>query len=79
LKALDGSQVTFEFLPGFGKATTKGGKFDNKRHRKRHYDDENDWYEDPEEQAIEEEEEEEEEELEATFEITDIFAIRNMS
>ncbi|KAI7888591.1 uncharacterized protein EV154DRAFT_517154 [Mucor mucedo] len=65
----EAGQVTFEFLPGFGKATTKGGKFENKK--KKRYDD---WYEE-----VEEEEEEEEEEREATFEMTDIFAMRNMA
>lgn len=64
----DAGQVRFEFLPGFGKATTKGGKFDNKK--KKRYDD---WYEE------EEEEEDEEEEREVTFEMTDIFAMRNMA
>ena len=66
--------MTFEYLPGFGKATTKGGKFDIKKKKKR-YDD---WYQ--EEYDEEEEEEEEVEEASwATFAVSDIFALRNMS
>ncbi|KAI9357152.1 hypothetical protein BD770DRAFT_410930 [Pilaira anomala] len=73
LKELDlaNNTVTFEFLPGFGKATTKGGKFDIKKNRKKKYDD---WYE----QEEEEEEEEEQEEKEVVFATTDIFAMRCM-
>lgn len=76
LEGIDGDQVTFEFLPGFGKANQKGGKFDNKKHSKKNYHD--DWYGgDAEEEQ--EEEEQEEEENEVTFQLTDIFAVRNMS
>ncbi|KAG2232921.1 hypothetical protein INT48_006175 [Thamnidium elegans] len=74
LKQIDteNGQVKFEFLPGYGKATTKGGKFDNKKNRKR-YDD---WYDQRQQQQ---DEEEEEEENEATFEMTDIFEMRIIS
>ncbi|GAA5795694.1 hypothetical protein EDC94DRAFT_690666 [Helicostylum pulchrum] len=78
LKQIDteNGQVKFEFLPGYGKATTKGGKFDNKKNRKR-YDD---WYDQQQQHDDDdEEEEEEEEENEATFEMTDIFEMRIIS
>lgn len=65
--------VTIEYKKGFGKASTKGGKFDNKKHQKRYYEE----YE--QEGELNEEEEEEEEERVVTLATTDIFAVKNMS
>lgn len=64
--------IEIEYKPGFGKASTKGGKFDNRKYQKRAY---NDWYDDQEE----EEENEEEEERIVTIATSDIFAVKNMS
>lgn len=64
--------VTFEYLPGFGKASTKGGKFDFKK--KKNY---NDYYYN--EEQYQEEEEEEQEEKEITISCSDVFAMRIMS
>ncbi|KAI9269857.1 hypothetical protein BY458DRAFT_555984 [Sporodiniella umbellata] len=62
--------LSVEFLPGFAKASTKGGKFDLKKKR---YDENSYYYEE-----IEEEEEEEEEDRSAVFLFTDIFDIRQL-
>lgn len=87
LKELDlPNTATFEFVQGFGKTSTKGGKFDIKKHQKKRYDD---WYQeeyDQFEQAEEEQEEEadlvnedEQEQDVFTVSVHDVFAMKSMS
>jgi hypothetical protein len=78
LKALDGSNITIEYVQGFGKATTKGGKFDIKKHRKKQYDE---WgYE-----IVDEEEEDDDDNMQddqdmiETIPIANVFSMKNMS
>ncbi|KAI9472465.1 MAG: hypothetical protein EXX96DRAFT_584232 [Benjaminiella poitrasii] len=74
LKEIDlPSTITIEYKEGFRKESTKGGKFDINRKKR---DDDDEYYY---EEQIEEEEEKEEEDHIVTFNVTDIFAVKNMS
>lgn len=78
LKALDDSNVTVEYQQGFGKASTKGGKFDIKKHLKKQYDD---WgYElVDEDEELEQDSMQEGQDMIETIPMADVFAIKNMS
>ncbi|CEP17334.1 hypothetical protein [Parasitella parasitica] len=82
--------ITFEYIQGFGKTSTKGGKFDIKKHQKKRHDG---WYQDEYDQTgdqLQDQEEEEGEEADlvnedeqeqdlVTINIDDIYDIKNMS
>ncbi|KAI8644268.1 hypothetical protein BD408DRAFT_413589 [Parasitella parasitica] len=78
--------ITFQYIEGFGKTSTRGGKFDIKKHQKKRFDN---WYQDEydetEDQIQDEEEdtdlvnEDEQEQDLVTVNIHDIYDIKNMS
>lgn len=84
LKAMDlPNTITFVYVSGFGKASTKGGKFDIKKHQKKRHDD---YYYDYEEEQEEEQEddmdlinEDEQEQDEVTMAVHDVYSVKNMS
>ncbi|KAF1802192.1 hypothetical protein FB192DRAFT_1104623 [Mucor lusitanicus] len=83
LKAMDlPNTITFVYAPGFGKTSTRGGKFDIKKHQKKRYDD---YYGYEEEQEEEQENdmdlinEDEQEQDEVTMAVHDVYSVKNMS
>jgi hypothetical protein len=91
LKQIDSQTeaVVVEFEKGFGKASTKGGKFDIRKKKKRNnwhrgrryvdYDQEEQEEQDEEEQTDEQDkEEEEEEDMTATYLMSNIFEMRKL-
>lgn len=89
LKAMDlPNTITFVYASGFGKTSTKGGKFDIKKHQKKRYDDYYDYEMEQQEQEQEHEEqdddmdlinEDEQEQDEVTISVHDVYALKNMS
>lgn len=80
--------ITFVYASGFGKTSTKGGKFDIKKHQKKRYDDYYDYEMEQQEQEQEHEEqdddmdlinEDEQEQDEVTISVHDVYALKNMS
>ncbi|GAN02528.1 hypothetical protein MAM1_0023c01972 [Mucor ambiguus] len=86
LKAMDlPNTITFVYVPGFGKTSTKGGKFDIKKHQKKRYDDYYDYEEEQQQEQEEQEDdmdlvnEDEQEQDEVTMSVQDVYAVKNMS
>ncbi|KAL7316592.1 hypothetical protein PS15m_005674 [Mucor circinelloides] len=81
LKAMDlPNTITFVYVSGFGKTSTKGGKFDIKKHQRKRYDE----YYDQEVELEQEDEmdlvnEDEQEQEQVTVSIQDVYAMKNMS
>lgn len=76
LKALDDTNATFKYLPGFGKATTKGGKFDIKKHRKKQYDE---WGNELLDEELEDDIIQDDQVMVESIPIVDVFAIKTMA
>ena len=81
LKAMDlPNTITFVYVSGFGKTSTKGGKFDIKKHQRKRYDE---YYDQEVEQEQEDEmdlvNEDEQEQEQVTVSIQDVYAMKNMS
>lgn len=86
LKQIDSQAeaVVVEFEKGFGKASTKGGKFDIRKKKKR-----NNWHrgrryvdyeqeEQDEEEQTDEQDKEEEEDMTATYLMSNVFEMRKL-
>ncbi|KAK4515277.1 ATP-binding cassette, regulator of translational elongation [Mucor velutinosus] len=76
--------ITFVYVYGFGKTSTKGGKFDIKKHQKKRYDDYHEYEVEPQEHEEQGDEldlinEDEQEQDEVTVSVQDVFAMKNMS